>query len=201
MGKLLSLFIAALGVLVVMCWGEGAYAQGKYFNVSVEGSYQRNYSQYSTFARTVLGGEVGVPFSDFLEVSVGHNLRTDKTVYTEEYRQRIIEKYGASNLPDVIEQEESRADTTVNLGIGYPILMMRPSLFAGKMWRRVCTEDTFEDHGCTPENNTWNAGASLSIYVTQALRFRLSYRVSPSTREDSKKTLDDQVTIGLTWGI
>jgi hypothetical protein len=125
----------------------------------------------------------------------------DKTTYSDEYRQRIIDNYGATNLPETLEQVENAVDTTVNLGVGYPIRSFRPSLFAGKMWRRVCTEDTFEDHGCTPEKSTWNAGVSLAVYVTQALRLRVSYRISPSVRDDSKNTLDDQTSIGLSWGI
>jgi hypothetical protein len=191
----------ALGILATLVFASPAFAQGRYFNVSLNGSHQRNFSEHSTFTRTVLGAEVGIPFTELLELSIGHNLRTDKTIYSEAYRQRIIDNYGATNLPETLQQEENVVDTTVNLGVGYPIKMIRPSLFAGKMWRRVCTEDTFEDQGCTPEKSTWNAGVSLGVYMTQTLRLRISYRVSPSVRDDSKATLDDQTSVGLTWGI
>jgi hypothetical protein len=201
MEKFFRTLALSASMIFVFFVANNAYAQGKYFNISLQGSYQRNYSEFSTFTRTAVGGDIGIPFTDFLELTVGHNLRMDKTTYSDEYRQRIIDNYGASNLPETLEQVENAVDTTVNLGVGYPIRSFRPSLFAGKMWRRVCTEDTFEDHGCTPEKSTWNAGVSLGVYVTQALRLRVSYRISPSVRDDSKNTLDDQTSVGLSWGI
>jgi hypothetical protein len=185
----------------VAMFGGNAYAQGKYINISVQGAHQRTYADYSLTTRTSLGGDIGIPLSDIFEVSVAHNLLFDNTKYTEEYRQRIMARIGSTDFPGTIETNQQVIDTSVNVGVGYPIGFVRPSLFAGKMWRKVCSEDTFEDRGCSSENNTWNAGVSLSVYVTMRMRLKISYRISPSAREDDKETFDDTTSIGLTWGI
>ncbi len=197
----LIIVFAVLSIVLSLFSPCEAAAQGRYFNVSVQGGYQRTLTESSIFTRTSLGADLEIPFTDFFDLSVGHNLLFDNTTYSEDYRQRVMSKLGVTNFPEVMEQKEQVVDTTVNFGVGLPIRFFRPSLFAGKMWRKVCSEDTFEDRGCTPEKNTWNAGVSLSVYVTQALRLRMSYRVSPSVREDSKSTLDDQTSVGLSWGI
>jgi hypothetical protein len=199
MARFLNIFFSLCSVFIL--WEGTALAQGKYVNLSVQGAYQRTFSDYSLATRTSLGGDIGIPLSEVFEVSVSHNLLFDTTTYTEEYRQRVMERYGTTDLPATLETREQVIDTSVNIGVGYPIGFARPSLFGGKMWRRVCSEDTLEDRGCTPEKSTWNVGAAVSVYVTMRLRLKVSYRVSPSVRTDSKKTYDDQAAVGLTWGI
>jgi hypothetical protein len=189
-----------LAILLALFTPVLACAQGRYFNTTIEGGYQRMYDTYVSTVRTNVGVELGIPFTDYFELSVGHSLMVDQEKYNDAYRKRLIEKYGVSDLPKSIERRNQVLDTSINGGFGYPIGFFKPSIFGGEMWRKVCREDTFENYGCE-EKPTWNAGVSLSLYLTRSLKFRVSYRITPSTRSDSKKTLDDSTNLGISWGI
>lgn len=174
-------------------------------NISLDGSYEQLHDEDSDTTKTSLGGELGLPLSSFFELAVGHILSVYREDYTDNYRQKILEYYGRygltdADLPRDLIRETTVMDTSLNAVVGYPIQSFKPAIFGGKLWRKVCKEDTFEDKGCASADVTWNAGVALSVMVTRALRLQLSYRISPSVRDD-RKSFDDRTAVGLTWGL
>jgi hypothetical protein len=189
-----------LTLLLALLAPAMARAQGRYFNTTIEGGFQRKNETYMSSVQTNVGVELGIPFTDYFELTLGHSLMVEQEKYNDAYRKRLLEKYGVADLPKSIERRNQVLDTSINGGFGYPIGFVKPSIFGGEMWRKVCREDTFENYGCE-EKPTWNAGVSMSLYLTRSLKFRVTYRITPSLRSDSKKTLDDSTTLGISWGI
>lgn len=194
-----------LAALLAVLWALPAQA-GSFFNISVDGSYQRTLTEDSETTQMSLGGELGIPITSFFELAFGHTLSLYRDDYTDAYREKILQyymRYGvqADQFPTDLMRETTVVDSVVNAVVGYQLGYVKPTVFAGKMWRKVCREDTFEDEGCGSQESTWNAGLGMAVYLTSALRLRLSYRVSPSSREDDKSTFDDRFAVGLTWGL
>lgn len=201
-----------MAVLAAVCAAaftpERAWAQGRYLDISLSGSYQKAHSHYSTNLRRSLGLELGIPLSAYLSLAVGHTIVQSNTEYNEKYREVLVAR-GLRDLPPKLTQSYQTNDTTVNAAIGVALGALRPSLFGGALWRRSCSEDTFYDEGCEKDPVTWNAGAGLSIFLTQSMRFKVSYRISPSDQDqdadsletDKKKRFDELVSLGLTWSL
>ena len=174
-----------------------AQAQGRFLDISVDGSYQKTATKSYHNTRKSLGLELGIPLTSFFTISAGQNYLDDRTKYTDEW---VAQRSNQSKFPDnKYEQAKLTTDTTVNGAVGIGLGALRPSVFGGALWRRECTEDSFQDDGCEKKPLTWNAGISASVFLTYSLRFKASYRISPS--EDNKKIFDTLMSLGLTWGL
>lgn|GEM_PF-684607 len=202
----LKLFLAfKLGVWFALACAafiaDQAHAQGRFLDLSLTGAYSKSTQEYSVTTRRTWTGEIGLPLTSFFEVSLGHTFTEDTTRYNDSYRDMLLSK--GYPLPDGTIQAVQRVqDYSVNGDLGYAIRSVRPSIFGGALRRRVCQEDVFEDHGCETIKLSWNAGLALQIYLTQALRFKASWRVSPAVAKNRpKKTYDQQTSVGLSWSL
>jgi len=194
-------------LLLILSLGfSKAWSQGKYANISIDGTYLKKLSEYTVKEKYTIGGELGVPVNEYLEISLGHQYVVDKDVYTDAYKTMLknyyLEKYGVE-VP--LENEELMKEyrytiTSLNGGMGVMIGYVKPSLFGGAVWQTVCESDSYQESECTTEDVSWNVGVSLAVVVTRSLRLRSSYRLMPSLRDD-KETYDGQMTVGLTWGL
>jgi hypothetical protein len=172
----------------------------RYFDLSVNASFMKAHQELKTNTRTSLGIEIGVPITSYFEVGLGHSLLVDKQVFNESYKEYVRSK--GYEVPDgEIKSVDEVADTSLNASVMLPLGSVRPFVFGGMLWRTVCQEDTYEDHGCQKQKMSWNAGVGLGVNVTMSLRFKITYRVTPAIGEKKKKVLDEATTIGLTWGI
>jgi hypothetical protein len=199
-GRLTKLLSAGLlfGSLLMT---ENALARARYLDVSLSGSYTSDVRKYLQSTRKSFGVELGLPVTSFFDVSLAHTNILDREVYNDLYRE-VKKSQGVAVPEGDIEQVTRSLDSSVNAGFGYPIGYVKPTLFGGALWRRSCLEDTFESYGCLDQDVTWNAGVSLSVFITMSTRFRISYRRSPSAaQESSKKNFDELTSIGLTWGL
>ncbi|MFZ9519950.1 MAG: hypothetical protein ACO3A4_05675 [Silvanigrellaceae bacterium] len=177
-------------------------AGARYIDISLTGSYQSDIQKYLTSTRRSLGVEIGLPLTNYLDLSLSHTQILDRDIYNELYRE--TKKSQGVAVPDGdIEQKTQIADTSANAAIGYSFGYIKPTLFGGALWRRSCLEDTFQDYGCTDQTVTWNAGIAISAYIGMSgTRFRLSYRRSPSaSQESTKKNFDELTSVGLTWSL
>jgi hypothetical protein len=193
--------VFAVSGLFVSLSPQQAHAGARYVDISLTGSYQSDIQKYLTSTRRSLGLEIGLPLTNFLDLSLSHTQILDRDVYNELYRE--TKKSQGVTVPEGdIEQKTQIVDTSVNAAVGYSFGYVKPTLFGGALWRRSCLEDTFQDYGCSDQDVTWNAGIALSAYITMSTRFRVSYRRSPSaSQESSKKNYDELTSIGLTWSL
>jgi opacity protein-like surface antigen len=176
-------------------------ANAEYVNISLDGSYNKTLSQYSTTYRKSWGLSLGIPITKILEIEFGHTFSDDKTVYNSDYR-TLLESKGVFLPSTEISSKQQVQDYSANAALGIPLKYIRPSLFGGILQRKVCTETPFEDEGCSAQKTTWNAGLSLQTYITQSLRLKMSYRLSPSTTTSpGKRQFDELVSAGISWGI
>ncbi|MBM3381498.1 MAG: hypothetical protein FJY29_03560 [Betaproteobacteria bacterium] len=198
LGSAALLSVALMGVVPSLAFARGG---SRYINISLMGSLQKDIQQYTTSTRRSLGIEIGLPLTEFMEISLGHTQILDRDQYNEAYRE--AKKAQGVNLPEgPIEQKQQIADNSANISFGYSFGYVKPSLFAGALQRRACLEDTSYNYGCSNQNITWNAGLGLATYITMGTRFRVTYRLSPSVHQaGSKKSFDELVSIGLTWSM
>lgn len=184
-----------------VCLSSHAFASARYIDISLTGSYQSDIQKYLKSTRQSLGVEIGLPITPFFDLSLGHTQIVDRDLYNELYRE--TKRAQGVFIPDGdIEQKTQIVDTSVNAAFGYPIRFIKPTVFGGALWRRSCLEDTYQDYGCTDQKVTWNAGITLSAYITMSTRFRMSYRRSPSaSQESARKNFDELTTVGLTWSL
>jgi hypothetical protein len=176
-------------------------AKSEYLNLSLDGSYTKNNSQYSTTLRRSWGLSIGVPVTKFFEIELGHSYTDDKTIYNSDYRSLLESKGVFLENPEISSTQQIQ-DYSLNGALGFPFKFVRPSVFGGALRRKVCNETPFEDEGCSEQKIVWNAGLSLQTYITQSLRFKTSYRISPSTTNEKKKNkLDELISVGISWGI
>jgi hypothetical protein len=196
-----AMLLTAALVTGMLIYSGPAHARARYMDVSLSGSYTSDVRKYLQSSRKSFGVELGLPVTDFIDLSIAHTNILDREVYNDLYKQ-IKKSQGVSVPEGDIEQITRSLDSSVNTGIGYQIGYVKPTLFGGALWRRSCLEDTFESYGCIDQDVTWNAGVAVSVYVTMSTRFRMSYRRSPSASQDSvKKNFDELTSIGLTWGL
>ena len=196
-----TLILVLLGVLASVFASEALAQQpARFLDISVSGSYSRSFGQYTESRRKSLGIELGLPLSSFFEVSLGHNLIQDSTIYNDDYREAVKERIVLPEGP--ITQSRNIQDYSANGALGIDLGHVRPSIFGGALRRKICEEDFLQDYGCQTQDLTWNAGVALQVYVTDALRLKLSFRVSPSVdTKRSTKTFDQLTSVGLTWGL
>ena len=154
-----TLLLLALAFL-----SHNAQAQGRLLDVSLDGSYQKNSTKAYINTRKSLGLELGVPITSFFTVTAGQTLLDDRTKYSVEW---IAQRSTQTKFPDnKYEQSKQTTDTTVNGALGIGLGALRPSIFGGALWRRECSEDSFQDDGCEKKPLTWNAGVSASVFLT-----------------------------------
>lgn len=173
----------------------------RYLDVSLDGMYQRNDGPYKLTTYQTLGVDLGIPLTEFMDLSLGHMISVKTELYNETYKLAMRER--GLSVPDVsLVSKEDTADTYVNAAFGVVLGYVRPTLFGGVLWRKMCNEDTFEDLGCEKPKLTWNAGAGASAYITMGTRLKISFRVSPPVTEKKKfKELDQKLTVGLAWSL
>jgi hypothetical protein len=188
-------------LIALVFWSPSAKAQGgEFLNISLSGSYAKSKSKFSSNYRRSLGLELGLPLTSYFQVSLGHNLIQDRTIYNDEYRSLAKER--GYNLEGPIVQEANIQDYSANGELGLNLGHVRPGIFGGALRRKVCQEDPLQDSGCETQDLTWNAGVSLQVLITYALRLKASYRISPSVKTgDSARSFDELTSVGLTWGL
>jgi opacity protein-like surface antigen len=186
--------------LFLACYKEApAFAQMRtqLFELTLTGSAEQRYSQFKTGQRRSWGAEILVPVTSFFQLSAGHTYLENKDTYNEAYRE--FQRQQGVELPaGNINSIETYIDTTVN-GVLYQNLgYVRPSIFGGALWRTYCEENSFADYGCKPQDVSWNAGAGISVYVTNNLRVGVSYRLTPSVTHKTDERLDSLTSLSLT---
>jgi hypothetical protein len=186
--------------LILACYKEApAFAQMRtqFFELTLTGSAEQRYSQFKTGQRRSWGAEILVPVTSFFQLSAGHTYLENKDTYNDAYRE--FQRQQGVELPaGNINSIETYIDTTVN-GVLYQNLgYVRPSIFGGALWRTYCEENSFTDYGCKPQDVSWNAGAGISVYVTNNLRVGVSHRLTPSVTHKTDKRLDSLTSLSLT---
>jgi opacity protein-like surface antigen len=165
--------------------------------VTLTGSLEERFSQFKTNQRRSWGAEVLVPIASFLQLSAGHTFLEDKDTFNSEYREFQSER-GVALPPGAIESIETYIDSTVNGVLFQTLGYVRPSIFGGALWRTYCEENSLADYGCIEQDLSWNAGAGLSMRVTNNLRLGITYRVTPSVTHKKDKRLDTLTSLSLT---
>jgi hypothetical protein len=180
-----------------------AFARGgsRYVDVSLTGSYATNISQYYESERQIISGAIGLPFTETMGVSVGHNLKAEKNIYNDKYREALEAK--GVQLPDgSVEQTRTERNYYVNATVSQWIWRFRTTLGGGAFWRTSCSEDTFQDDGCNEQDVTWNVTLGLEYVMSMRTSFKVSHQISPSEYQGSgAKNLDKVWTTGLSWSL
>jgi hypothetical protein len=174
---------------------------GRYANISINGNHSRRNTDNYIQQKSTVNAELGIPLTSFIELSGGYIYSREVYDYTQFYIDNLqAQNYKIPNSP--LFQTNIVEDYYVNLGIGYPIGFVTPTIFGGGMVRKVCTEDAYENTECVQHQMTWNAGASLMFAIGQRINFKVTYRVSPSAMDQNKKKYyDDTILLGLTFAI
>lgn len=191
--------------LVALAFAHGrAHAQGRYLDLSLNGSYAKSLGKSSDTYRRSWGMEVGLPLTSFFNVSLGHTFVEDTTLYSQEYKDALQSKLDYTLPEGRLSARQRIQDYSANGDLGYAFRSVRPSIFGGALRRKVCHEDALEDHGCETQDLTWNGGVALQVYITWSLRFKATYRVSPSVRQPEgrrNKLFDELTSLGLQWSL
>ena len=195
-----SAYVAALCTsLALVTWAQPALARYGMprFELTLNGSYEQRFSQFKTNERRSWGAELLVPLTSFFQFSAGHTFLKNRDVYNDEYK--AFQRARGIELPEgTVESIDTYIDTTVNGVLYQNFGYVRPSIFGGALWRTYCEENTFNDYGCKEQDVSWNAGAGLSLQITNNLRLSLSYRVTPSVTYKTDDRLDTLTSLGLT---
>ena len=194
----LALWIA-LGICSILA--SKAHAQGSFLDISVDGSYSKSKDKFSTNYRKTWGLQLGIPLTSFFEVALGHTFTENTVIYNDLYRKAMISS-GYTIPEGSLSAKTQVQDYSANGALGYSIGAVKPSIFGGALRRKMCREDVLADDGCETQDLTWNAGVSLQIYLTMALRLKATYRISPSIDQSTpKKSYDELTSLGLTWSL
>jgi hypothetical protein len=175
--KIIKLFIIPL-LSVNILISFPAFAQGKYFDLTFNGSYSVSYNSEYKYTRVSYGLDLGIPLNNYFELNLGDCITKEIYVFTDDYKNYFISK--GNNFPaGDLTQEFNSSDSYANLSIGLFSLYVSPSIYGGIIYRRTYFYDYF---GAESSGNelTWDAGAALSIRLGRHLRFKLTYRISPS---------------------
>ena len=187
-----------LSIIFSLLSCSGFAQRAKYFEVGINGSYSKSHSTHKVSTLSSLGVDISIPFSYFFELSFGHTVSIDRDTYNQAYKDYMNSK--GYVLPEGdIESVDQILDTFVNAVFAYPMGYLKPWIFGGQLWRKICQEDTYQDYGCSDMEPTWNAGIGLSFYLTMRLRLKGSYRISPYTGDEDGSTLDEKVSLGISW--
>ena len=199
--KSFVLVLINLALVLIGMMSVNAFAVGKYANIGINANINRRYTDNYASVRKSAGGEIGIPLTNFVEISGGFNYTEEVYDYTTFYQDNL-KKRGYSLPDEGVLQIDIIRDYYLNVGVGYPIGIVTPSVFGGGMVREICTQNSFGDEGCTKQQLTWNAGIALSVSLTQRVSIKFSYRISPSPLNVSKeKRYDDTYTLGVVLGI
>ena len=198
--KLLSSNTIKLCGIIIAFMANPAVAQGKFVDISINGSYSKSHAVFSTTTRTSYGLELGLPISSFFEVALGHTVTKDTETFNSIYL-RLLRAKGI-DLPEY-HRKSSITDSSVNGSMGVVVGPLKPTVFAGVLWRKECGSDSLAVSPCqSAAGPTWNAGIGVSVLVTYALRLKITYRISPSyDYERNRKAYDELISLGLSWGI
>ncbi|KAB8033777.1 hypothetical protein [Fluviispira multicolorata] len=198
--KKIILFTLLISILIFsFLLNKKAIAEGHYFNLTINGNYQTSYS--STYKNTQLtwGVELGIPLFQYLELSLGKSYTKDTYEYTDDYKNSLTNK-GLVLPAGTLTQENDTSDTYINLTLSPIWTYINPSIFGGFLMRNVCSRDYFGDNTCENQALTWNAGGAISFYLSQYLRIKFSYKISPSGYSlNQKKYYDETITAGITF--
>jgi hypothetical protein len=200
--RLTRLHWCRIGVGFFCTFFSTSFAQYKYFSVSVNGSYSQSKTEYSDKLRTSYGAELGIPLTSFLEVSYNYSRTDDKDKLNQKYRDELTNKGIAVPADTPLTRKVTLLDQSLDAGVGFMLGFIKPTFFGGFLWRTSCFEEWYADFGCSQATKpTWNAGAMITTYITQRLRFKVTYRMSPVTNEGApSKVYDRSVSLGLSWG-
>ena len=196
--------------LKTVCWtalacfaalSDRSFAQGRFLDIGLTGSYQKTLADDRDNYRRSWGLELGLPLTSFFEVQFGHTFVEDVTIFNESFRASA--QRAGYELPEGRLKSQSRVfDYSVNGDLGMALRGVRPSIFGGALRRKICREDYFEDHGCEQIDLSWNAGVALQVYLTNSIRLKASYRLSPAiSKNRPKKAYDELTSVGLDWSL
>ena len=155
------------------------YAQGNYFDLTFNGNYIVSYNSDYKYTKISYGLDLGIPLNRFFELNIGDCITRENYIYTEDYKNYLISK-GSSFPPGNITQEYDSNDIYANLSLGLFSLYVSPSIYGGVLNRQSYFRDYYGTVSTDNQNLTWDAGAALSIRLSRHLRFKVTYRISPS---------------------
>ena len=155
-----------------------AYAQGNYFDLTFNGSYSVSYNSEYKYKKISYGLDLGIPLGSYFELNLGDCITKESYVYTDDYKNYLISKGNTLPTGDLTQEYDS-ADSYANLSLGLFSLYVSPSIYGGVIYRRTYFMDYFGNES-TGDAVTWDAGAALSIRLGRHLRFKVTYRISPS---------------------
>lgn len=155
------------------------YARENYFDLTINGSYVNNYSSTYKNTKTSYGIDLGIPLNQFFELNFGETITNETYVFTDEYKNYLISKGNTLPLGNLIQKYDA-SDTYANLSLGLFNLYVSPSIYGGLMNRQIYFRDYYGQETNESENITWNVGAALSVHLSKHLRFKVTYRISPS---------------------
>jgi hypothetical protein len=155
------------------------HAQGNYFDLTFNGSYLNSYTSSYQYTKTSYGIDLGIPLNRYFELNLGESVSKETYIFTDDYKNYLISK-GNSFPQGNLTQEYDSNDTYANLSLGLFSLYVSPSIYGGLMNREIYFRDYFGTVSTDTEKLTWDAGAALSIRLSRHLRFKVTYRISPS---------------------
>ncbi len=210
--------LAGIAFIAACTTVRNAYARETYLDISVNGLQQRDQYENGIDTKETLGVELGVPITQYFEISLGYTINRETFEYSANAsREKRIEAAAvncsggtstdrATCAAEYLNDEKFiyrklNTDITTNASFGYPIGLWYPSIFFGKLWRTT-NESTSIAKGKDEKNPTWNAGMAMQVYLTYKLRFKASYRLSPSTTsKPSHRQFDTLTTVGFTYSL
>lgn len=210
--------LIAASAVATFAFQTTAFARDSMLDISVNGMQQRDQYESGIDIKESLGIELGIPITQYFQISLGYAINRETFEYSieaSEYkRQQAAVKYcsGGTNtdsmacVAEYVNGEKYidrklNTDITTNASFGYQLGLWYPSFFFGKLWRTTNVSNSIEK-GEDSKNPTWNAGVAMQVYLTYKLRFKASYRISPSTiSSPSSRKFDTLMTLGFTYSL
>lgn len=210
--------------LLIACaflmWLTPAFAKDGFVDISVTGMQQKdNYKDGAAVeTKSTLGVELGIPITDYFQISFGYTYYEEKMSYNDESSARARESVAINTCTSGTTSDKTecateimngkkftsvltKSDITANTSFGYPIGLFYPSVFFGKLWRKTQEKNSVTTEKEVP-NSTWNAGLAAQMYLTYRLRFKVSYRLSPSVNfSSSNREFDTLTSLGFTYSL
>ncbi len=168
------------------------------FDLSLNGNYQTSYASTYKYTRTFGEIELSIPMNSYMEFTTGEDITIEKYNFTEDYKQFLIDK-GLDLPPGDILRETKTFDTYANMGVGMYAWNVAPSIFGGIIHRHQCSQDYISGSSCDDVPITWNAGATVSIYMNPHFRFKFTYKISPSVSYYGNSKYDETYSAGITY--
>lgn len=206
------------GIISIVVLHSTALARESLLEVSVNGMQQNDQYESGVDIKESLGVELGIPITPYFQISLGYAINRETFEYSTEAS--VIKREDAADRlcragtdTDITacraeyENGESyiyrkvNTDITTNASFGYQLGLWYPSIFFGRLWRTTNESNSIEK-GEDSKNPTWNAGLAMQVYLTYKLRFKASYRISPSTiSSPEKRKFDTLMTLGFTYSL